>query len=106
MRTDGAPGDRRPRIGLPAYLLVAALVLSSCAPGPNPAQGHGDAGFWTGLWQGLIFPITFFFSLFTDNVNVYEVANDGNWYDFGFWLGIIVIGGGGIGGCRFRNRRR
>jgi len=89
-----------------AFLIGAVLVLSSCAAGPNPAQGHGDAGFWSGLWQGIIFPITFFISLFTDRVSVYEVANNGNWYDFGFFVGIVVIGGGGGVGARRARKRR
>jgi hypothetical protein len=88
-----------------AMIVVAVVLLSSCAAGPNPATGPDKAGFWSGLWQGFIFPITFFISLFTDKVNVYEVANNGNWYDFGFFLGILVIGGGGIGGSRARRRR-
>lgn len=74
------------------------LLLSSCAAGPNPAVGSGEdpAGFWLGLWHGIILPITFVISLFTDTVNVYEVVNDGNWYDFGFFLGVLIaLGGGG-----------
>ena len=74
------------------------LLLSSCAAGPNPAVGSGQdpAGFWLGLWHGIIFIVTFVISLFTDTVSVYEVANDGNWYDFGFFLGLLIaLGGGG-----------
>jgi hypothetical protein len=26
--------------------------------------------------------------LFNDNVNIYEVHNNGNWYNFGFMLGV------------------
>jgi hypothetical protein len=44
-------------------------------------------------------------SLFTDNVSVYEVANNGNWYDFGFFLGVaIALGGAGGGAGRARKR--
>jgi hypothetical protein len=78
---------------------VVALVLSACAPGENPAAtlGDGGAGFWLGLWHGVIAPITFLISLFTDGVNVYEVNNNGNWYDFGFVLGAgILFGGRGV----------
>ena len=49
------------------------------------------AGFWLGLWQGLISPITFLISLFDNDVNVYEVNNNGNWYDFGFMLGVATV---------------
>jgi hypothetical protein len=104
----GISAARRRIRGLAVCLLflVAVLALSACAAGPNPAAGKGDAGFWSGLWQGIIFPITFFISLFTDRVNVYEVANNGNWYDFGFFVGIVVIGGGGGVGARRARKRR
>ena len=43
-------------------------------------------------------PITFFISLFNDTVNVYEIHNNGNWYNFGFVLGAgVSLGGGGAG---------
>jgi hypothetical protein len=73
------------------------VLLASCAPGPNEAVGTGEdaPGFWLGLWHGIILPVTFVISLFTDNVTVYEVVNDGNWYDFGFFLGVLFFLGGG-----------
>jgi hypothetical protein len=87
-------------------VLGAVLLLSSCAAGPNPVEGGEDAaGFWLGLWQGIIFPVTFVISLFTDNVSVYEVVNDGNWYDFGFFLGVLIILGGSGGGASRAGRR-
>lgn len=92
--------------GVARALLLASLILllASCAAGVNPEVGaaaeSGEvAGFWLGLWHGIIAPITFVISLFTDNVNIYEVHNTGNWYDFGFVLGAgILFGGGGIFG--------
>jgi hypothetical protein len=87
----------RRALALPAGLGIL-LLLSSCAAGPNTAVGSGQdpAGFWLGLWHGIILPVTFVISLFTDNVSVYEVVNDGNWYDFGFFLGVLIaLGGGG-----------
>jgi hypothetical protein len=98
--------DRIRRALALAGLVLALVLLSSCAAGPNPAAGRGEAGFWSGLWQGIIFPITFFISLFTDKVSVYEVVNNGNWYDFGFFVGIVVIGGGGGVGARRARKRR
>ena len=85
--------------------VLLLLVLSSCAAGSNPAVGTGEdaPGFWIGLWHGIILPVTFVISLFTDNVNVYEVVNDGNWYDFGFFLGVLLFLGGG--GSQARRRR-
>jgi hypothetical protein len=79
---------------------VVVLLMSACAAGPNEMvdTGQDPAGFWLGLWQGLISPITFVISLFTSDVNIYEVQNNGNWYDFGFMLGVMVAFGGGAGG--------
>ena len=94
-------------------VVLAVLVLSACAAGPNEMvdTGPDPAGFWLGLWQGLISPITFLISVFTTDVNVYEVQNNGNWYDFGFMLGVAMAFGGGAGGGsasagRYRRRGR
>lgn len=87
-----------------ALVVAAVLVLSACAAGPNPAvdAGSNPAGFWLGLWQGFIAPVTFFISLFTDNVNIYEVNNSGNWYDFGFVIGAGLLFSGGLFGRKRR----
>ena len=77
---------------------VGGLVLAACAPGANDVavSGAGEpAGFWLGLWHGVITPVTFVISLFNDNVNLYEVHNNGNWYNFGFVLGLSVVFGSG-----------
>jgi hypothetical protein len=41
------------------------------------------AGFWPGLWHGLISPIAFIVSLFNPNVGIYEIHNNGAWYNLG-----------------------
>jgi hypothetical protein len=81
-------------------LCVAALFLIGCAAGPNvlahSAGVQGSiAGFWLGLWHGFISPVTFVISLFSDKVHLYEVHNNGGWYNFGFLLGACIIFGGG-----------
>lgn len=83
-------------------LLVGTLVLmAGCAAGHNPSAHTANevgniAGFWRGLWHGLICPITFIISLFSDNVHMYEVHNNGGWYNFGFLLGAgSSLGGSG-----------
>ena len=76
-------------------LFAAALALSACA-----ATQQADAvaptapGFWLGLWHGFIFPVAWIVSLFTDKVAGYAVPNNGGWYDFGYFLGIVVFGVG------------
>ena len=96
--------------GIASAVLALALLLlvGACAAGPNPGVdvGPDPAGFWLGLWQGLISPITFVVSLFTDDVSIYEVNNNGNWYDFGFILGVsCAFSGAGGGGAAARRRR-
>jgi hypothetical protein len=81
----------KPVLGLVALLVLP--VLAACAAGVNPATTGDGAGFWLGLWHGIILPVTFIISLFTDTVNIYEVDNDGNWYDFGFVLGLVLFSG-------------
>jgi len=87
-------------------LVVLALLLASCAPGPNTAAGDGElAGFWLGLWHGFISLFTFVISLFKDNVSIYEVNNNGGWYNFGYLLGVMTFWGGGGGGAARGSRR-
>ena len=102
---------RARRVLLGAGLAVGTvLLLGACAAGPNDLAGtasaDGDvAGFWLGLWHGFIALVTFVISLFTDSVSVYEVHNNGGWYDFGFILGLMISLGGGAGGsARGRGR--
>ena len=89
--------------------IVSLLLLSSCVAGPNPALGIADTagktyGFWSGLWHGIISPVTFIISLFTKNVNIYEVHNSGNWYNFGFIVGASIIFG--TTGAASRRKRK
>jgi len=90
-------------------LLVLTLVmLAGCVAGPNasvntPNEAGQVAGFWQGLWHGIIAPVTFVISLFSDKVHIFETHNNGNWYVFGFLLGLTAIWGGG---GRASSRRR
>ena len=81
---------------------AVVLLLGACAAGANAAVSHNGAGFWLGLWQGMIIPVTFVISLFNDHVSIYEVDNNGNWYDFGFVLGLSFPYGAAAGGSARR----
>jgi hypothetical protein len=81
-------------------LTLIVLFCAGCVAGQNDLKNSVDqngsvAGFWLGLWHGIIVPITFFMSLFWDSVSIYEVHNNGAWYNFGFLLGASMISGGG-----------
>lgn len=87
------------------WLLALAFLLAACAPGANPlahhaADGDGVAGFWYGLWHGLIAWITFIVSLFDARVSVYEVHNSGWPYNLGFVIGAGAFHGGGASARR------
>ena len=64
-REDAMTGDSIRSGARWALLLTGtALLLAACAAGPNELvdTGQDPAGFWLGLWQGLISPITFIVS--------------------------------------------
>lgn len=87
--------------------VVAVLgLLAGCAAGPNPVQGSGaEAGFWLGLWHGFIAPFALIVSFFNSQVGIYEVHNNGGWYNFGFVFGAsLFFGGGGGAGARAARR--
>lgn len=90
---------------------IAMFLLASCAPGPNTSLNISDAegtlaGFWLGLWHGLISPITFVISLFSSKVNFYEIHNNGGWYNFGFILGVcITFGSSGKASSRKKKQK-
>jgi len=90
-------------------LIVLVFFISGCLAGPNsvvniPAPGGELAGFWMGLWHGVIAPFTFIMSLLTDNIQMYEVHNNGGWYNFGFVIGAGILFGGGHKASKKRRR--
>lgn len=76
-------------------LLIMVLLISSCAPG-NEKYEEKEAGFLSGLWHGIISPISLIWGAFNSAVSMYEVRNTGGWYNLGFLLGILFF----WGGCR------
>jgi len=84
-------------IFLTLFLMIAVMLFSSCAEVQNiDACKTGDTyGFLGGLWHGIIAPVSFVISLFSDNVAVWAVNNNGGWYTFGFLIGVGSLGFGG-----------
>lgn len=97
-------------ISILVLTIVAALMVSACTAAPSELENEPDAdgeiaGFWQGLWHGFISPFTFIISLFSENLAVYEVHNNGNWYVFGFLMGAsIIFGGSGRGSAAKWNK--
>lgn len=96
-------GGRR-HVGRPALAIAALFLLAACARqiDAGVSEAAGTPGFLWGLWHGFIFPFAWIGSLFRPDIAVYAVPNTGGWYDFGFFLGITVLGGGSWFGSRKR----
>ena len=82
------------------FVLLLLNILAGCAPGPNQSKGMAGehevvAGFGLGLWHGFIAPFVFVASLFKSNLNIYEVHNNGTWYNFGYLFGLACFFGSG-----------
>jgi hypothetical protein len=76
-------------------IILPLLTLAACAATQaSDAVAPTAPGFLLGLWHGLIFPLAWIVSLFAPKVAVYAVPNNGGWYDFGYFLGIVVFGVG------------
>lgn len=96
----------------PLYRLatcLAALMLASCLATQSTGGVSGTAasalpGFWMGFWHGIIAPVAFLISLFSDATRIYAWPNSGHWYDFGFVVGIGGFGGLVAGGYRRTGR--
>jgi len=76
------------------FLVLCVIVLMGCADAqPDITRcltGH-VYGFWGGLWHGVIIPFSFLGSLFSDDIVVWAVNNNGGWYAFGFTFGAVAM---------------
>ena len=75
---------------------LPGVSLQLYTPGLNPLintkDAHGSvAGVWLGVWHGVISPVTLALSFFNKDVQMYEVHNDGSQYNFGFFLGVVIL---------------
>jgi hypothetical protein len=77
----------------PAVLLLGGAFLAACAAGDARFTADEPAGFWFGLWHGMIAIVTLVLGVFYDHIEVYERANTGGWYDVGFLLGVLCCSG-------------
>ena len=79
-------------------LFVVMLALAACAAHQASTAVQPEApGFLLGVWHGFIFPLAWIVSIFLPGVAVYAVPNNGGWYDFGYFIGIVFLGVGSHG---------
>ncbi|MFZ0924964.1 MAG: hypothetical protein WCE82_10500 [Halobacteriota archaeon] len=86
-------------IGL-AIVAVAVYIIVYHVGMPTRNLSGAPAGFWLGLWQGLIVFLSFIASWFDNNIVLYQLNNNGFWYNLGYVIGLIVLGVGGGGSAR------
>ena len=76
-------------------LAATVLTLAACTAVQSGAVvQRGAPGFVEGVWHGFIFPVAFIVSLFKPEIAIYAVPNNGTWYDFGYFVGIVILGVG------------
>ena len=88
-------------------LILITILLTGCVPGDGKYDVENPAGFWWGIWHGLIVWISFIMGLFTGGeYTIYETFNTGWPYNLGFLIGVSSsIGGISIGGVRIGCRK-
>ena len=72
-------------------LLITLITVAGCMPGDGSYTAEEPAGFFWGVWHGLIAPISLIWGLFNADIRLYEPINNGWAYDLGFY--IAVVGG-------------
>ena len=75
-------------------ILLPMLALTACADQAATAVAPDAPGFLYGVWYGFIFPVAWVVSLFDSDAAVYAVPNNGGWYDFGYFIGVVFLGVG------------
>ena len=86
--------------------LAAFTLLAACAHQVQSAVAPAAPGFLLGLWHGFIFPVAWVLSLFVPDIAIYAVPNNGGWYDFGYFIGIVFFGVGANRGTKVVYRDR
>ena len=85
--------------------VVLLAMLSACASQVDAGVSR-DAwarGLWWGLGLGLVLGFGLVGWVLVGGLGVYAVPNRGGWYDFGFFLGVTVLGGGSWFSSKSRN---
>lgn|GEM_PF-205510 len=74
--------------------LILIPLLTACASQVASGVEPTAPGFLLGLWHGFIFPVAWILSLFVSDIAIYAVPNNGGWYDFGYFIGVVFLGVG------------
>ena len=92
-------------IGL-AIVAFAIYIIVNHVGMPTRDLSGAPANFWWGLWQGLIVFLSFIASWFDNNIVLYQVNNNGFWYNLGYLIALSVSVGGIARGSRPRKKAK
>lgn len=75
--------------------LFCTTMMTGCLADTNTLEDIPDskgetAGIFSGLWHGVISPVTMIVSFFTDKIHFYDANNTGELYDIGYFVGTII----------------
>jgi len=92
---------------LAAIAFFMMFMLTGCFPNAV-YDPYVNAGFFAGIWHGIIAPISLIGSLFNSDISIFEVNNRGFWYNLGFYLAIAgeAVSGGSLISIRVGKKRR
>ena len=99
--------DEKMRKFIPLFVLVGVALVAAAiyiivyhVGMPTRDLSGAPANFWWGLWQGLIIVLSFIASWFDNNIVLYQVHNNGFWYNLGYIIAIFISIGVFAGGSR------
>jgi hypothetical protein len=106
---EGEIMDEKIKKFIPLFVLIGVVLVAVAIyiivyhvgmPTRDVNLSGTPANFWLGLWQGLIILLSFVASWFDNNIVLYQVHNNGFWYNFGYIIALCVSIGGLAGGNR------
>lgn len=91
-----APGGQITVPAVDMRINSPAMSIPLNLPGPNPLINQPDAqariaSILTGIWHGIISPVTVLVSFINPAIQMVEVHNDGSPYNLGFLLGVALV---------------
>jgi hypothetical protein len=100
---------------IPLFVLIGLAVVAAAIyvivghvgmPTRDVNLSGAPANFWLGLWQGLIIYLSFIASWFDNNIVLYQVHNNGFWYNLGYIIALSVSVGAGARASRTKAKAK
>ena len=107
--------DEKMKKFIPLFVLIGLVLVAAAIyitvyhvgmPTRDINLSGAPANFWLGLWQGLIICLSFIASWFDNNIVLYQVHNNGFWYNLGYLIALSVSVGGIARGFRTKGKAK